>query len=1814
MSMIDNLAGLSLEEKRDLARKLLRDRNHLGATVFPLSEGQRALWFVYQLAPDSPAYNFVYAARIEAAIDELALEEAVSALFERHPLLRCTFSMPQRKPLFRVHDPVHAVVEFVGADGWSKERIVEHVRSAALVPFDLEKGPCVRIALYRTGPNESVLSLAVHHILADLWSMNLLVEELHGLYEAVIDGRAHALPSPTARYVDYIRWQRDWLISRHGARAWEFWKTALADAPPCLELPADRPRPKVQTYRGDAVSCSIEPVQLARLRDLAARENATLFTVFFSAALVLLRRYTGQDDLVIGTATAGRNRPEWERVVGYFLNQVPLRVRVDVHSDFVELVRRAQRAVLQALEHEDFPFNLIVDRLRPARDPSRSPIFQVMFIWDKSVEFSAHEPANGYPFGASQPAEPLVMEQCGAPFDLTLIVFEREDDLTFSIRYNVDLFDRATIERMAGHFQTLLGGVVDNPRRRLAELPILSDQEAKQILRFSQGPARSEARQLPPFSVLFEKQVERSPAATAVVCDGRATTYRELNSRANRLAHHLRKLGIRAGDLVGICLPRSSDMIATILAIWKAGAAYLPLDPTYPRLRLSGMIEDASPASIVTSGDLAPRLADFAGPLVVLDQAEAIEDEPDSNPVPSAAPDDLAYAIFTSGSTGKPKAALLRHRGLSNLSEAQLEVFGLGPSDRALQFASLSFDASVFEIVMPLRVGATLVVAGQSAIVPGPKLIALIRDERLTTVLLPPSVLALLPCVDLPELRTLIVAGEACPASLVSHWAPGRRFFNAYGPTETTVWASTAICSADGKPPSIGRPIANTRLFVLDDQKQLVPFGVPGELHIAGPGVGLGYLNRPELTLDHFVPNQYGDDDDGVLYKTGDIVRLRPDGELEFLGRRDHQIKIRGYRIDLGEIQEVLRQHPAVQDALVISQTLEGCDAPSLVGYLACADPGQCPIAQIRSLLRDRLPYYMVPAALVPMATLPIAFSGKVDRSALPPVNGAACRHDRATAHEPAGGDAPDGPVEAKLAQIWTAVLKNGPVGIHDNFFDLGGASLQTLEVVALAESAGISVTPELILQHQSIAELAPRCKLLNGWVEPPAFAAEPVVQPDHDSRGTSNSTKSSTRRTVIEGLGTYLPDQKLSTHDVISGCRVRLDLPIERMTGIKNRRIAGAGEYSIDLAAKAVADCLSRSACQPDEIDLLICCNISRCDGPDFQFSYEPSTAARLQERFGLVHALAFDLSNACAGTFTAIALADCFFQTGIFRNALVVSGEYITHLQRTAQLEIESFVDPRLACLTLGDSGVAILLGSSDSDGIGFQDLDLMTLGAHSDLCVARATERSHGGAIMLTDAVRASAITIREAVRHSLETLKRHGWVPESIDQLIMHQTSETTLDGAIREINRLSGREACHRDNTMYNLAELGNTATNTHMLALAEAIRTGRVRPGSKVVFAISGSGQTVGTALYAFGEARELLAPDPERDARSGRARVGQAFQPDVRLESLTYANHSSAAATGGDSNRRPSSALTTQNHLTRRVRIAAVATVPDPESSGVHHDALSMAVGAAESCIQNASIDRATVGLVLHAGVYRDDFQSEPALAAMAAGRLGINHLGPSLNGEKTLAFDLTNGAVGALNACFAATHWILVGRAARALVLASEVENNARFGPDALLGVQATGSALLLEESSTGEGFGRFCFRNFGEYVDDIRAFTATRAGAAMLNRECDPEWEQHFALCLRIAVAELLETEALSRDQIAFVLPPQGSSRFIAHLAEFLELPRGRFVELPGDQGDSFTSSLAYGFLEARRSGRARPGDLGLILSAGSGGQVGCCLYHF
>ena len=665
----------------------------------------------------------------------------------------------------------------------------------------------------------------------------------------------------------------------------------------------------------------------------------------------------------------------------------------------------------------------------------------------------------------------------------------------------------------------------------------------------------------------------------------------------------------------------------------------------------------------------------------------------------------------------------------------------------------------------------------------------------------------------------------------------------------------------------------------------------------------------------------------------------------------------------------------------------------------------------------------------------------------------------------------------------------------------------------------------------------------------------------------------------IIESLGVYLPPTEVTTAEILAGCRNPLAFPLERLTGIRSRRMAGVTEFSIDLASKAVARCLRNSRYEPRDIDLLICCNISRCDGPEFEFTFEPSTAVRLRQHFGFDRAVVFDITNACAGMFTGIRIADAAIKAGEVRRAMVVSGEYISHLIQTAQNEIEGFMDPRLACLTVGDAGAALILEPSADPASGFLDIEIFTLGEYGSYCVAKVTDREHGGAIMYTDSLKLASVSIKQGVMHAVEVQERNGWPPEGFDHLIMHQTSETTLNDTAREINAHFGRDICRAANTVSNLERRANTASTSHFVALMDRILDGSIRSGQKIVFGISGSGLTIGTAVYALDD-----LPD-----RIRRAELETRVPEKRSADSEKWSQH-----------REPP----------RRVRIENVATLEGPPPEG---DSVAAARAAAEISLDRSMHAREDIGVVIHAGVYRSDFISEPAIATMLAGELGINSRhGASEN--RTLAFDVFNGALGSLNACYVAAQMIRARQCGSALICASEIENNAAAGRPERRGVSESASSMVLDGCGGETGFGRFVFRSRGRGGNSFRSYTRAAKGKTWLQFEPGDETEEQQLGLACAAVRDLLELEGIDRMAVKVVLPPQITRGWIDRFALALELPRERFVDVTAVDSDLFTSSLAFAMRHVQETARASAGDVGLIVGVGSGGQVGCATYYF
>ncbi|MBE9159372.1 amino acid adenylation domain-containing protein [Nodosilinea sp. LEGE 06152] len=942
------------------------------STPSPLSFAQQRLWFLYQLAPHNPFYNVPAAIHLAGTLDRSALERSLQEIVRRHAALRTRFTTVDGQPVQVVEPNANvelAVVNLQSVALSERDRIRQQLATAeAQRPFNLTTDSLLRVTLLHFDAAESVLLLTMHHIVADGWSLGVLIRELGYFYTAFVEHQLPTLPPLPIQYTDFARWQRNWLQGEVLEKQLSYWRQQLQDLP-LLELPSDRPRPAVQTYRGATYPLHISPTLSQALETLSQQSGTSLFMTLLAAFQTLLYRYTGQEDIASGSPIANRHRSEVEGLIGFFVNSLVMRSDLSGNPTFRELLGRVRQVALGAYEHQDLPFEKLVEELDPDRDLSRNPLFQVAFALQNAPVQSLELPA--------LTLEPAPLESASTRFDLEVHLWESahglkslwrsQDGLSGFISYSTDLFDRDRIARLVSHFQTLLEGIVANPDARLSDLPLLTSEERQQILydwsigrsplapldKGEIGSAAEVSYQGQPgkkpvyFHHTVEAHAKQAPDAIALVTEAQTLTYQELDSQANQLAESLRQLGVRPNSLVGLCAERSADLVIGILGILKAGGAYVPLDPTYPSDRLQFILEDTQISILLTQSWLVKSLPASQAQVVCLDQPhpqlppsyrERNLGDKDSS--------DLAYVIYTSGSTGTPKGVLLPHRGLCNVVQAQQQVFQLTRTSRVLQFSSLSFDASIFEIALALGSGGTLYIPPKAAQLPGMALIEFLQENAITHALLTPAVLAVLPPRELPDLQVLITGGEACSSQVIDRWAVNRRFFNAYGPTEATIWATVAELQPGDNPLTIGRPILNTQVYILDANLNPVPAGIPGELYIGGAGVAQGYLNRPELTVERFVSAEFlglsvelksafstdstADKQHSTLYKTGDRLLYNRDGTIQFLGRVDHQIKIRGFRVELGEIETALQHHPAIQDAVVIPSA-----ASSLIAYFS---------------------------------------------------------------------------------------------------------------------------------------------------------------------------------------------------------------------------------------------------------------------------------------------------------------------------------------------------------------------------------------------------------------------------------------------------------------------------------------------------------------------------------------------------------------------------------------------------------------------------------------------------------------------------------------------------------------------------------------------------------------------------------------------------------------------------------------------------------------------------------------------------------------
>ncbi len=1005
-----------------------------------LSYAQERLWFLDQLEPKSPFYNIAGAVRLRGELDPVALEETINEIVRQHEVLRTTFDMINGQPIQIINPAQRLTLQVLDLSGLLEQEreseLKRLVAEEAQQPFDLAKGPLMRVRLISLGEGDNVILLTRHHIISDGWSLSILIREMSVLYEAFSTGKPSPLAELTFQYADYAHSQREWLQGEVLDKQLEYWKRQMAGAPPVLELPTDHPRPPVQSFNGSVESVVLPGSLSDGLKELSRKEGATLFMTLLAAFQAMLSRYSGQEKIVVGTPIASRNRTELENLIGLFLNTLALHTDLGGDPCFVELLHRVREVALGAYAHQDLPFEKIVEELQPARDTSRSPVFQVMFTLQNTPRVSIQRPG--------MKLNSVGGEAYTTKFDLSLAMMDREDGLVASLQYNTRLFEAATIKRMIGHFQTLLDSILSDPLLPLSLLPMLSPAERSQLLLDFNDTDSDFSRHLC-IHHLFEAQVDRSPDAVALVFNDHRISYSELNQCSNQLAHYLQKLGVGPESLVGICLERSVEMVVSLLGILKAGGAYLPIDPYYPLDRISFMIEDSSLNLLLTQQQLLSLLGQQPADMVCIDSISPLLDQqPSSNPTCEVESRNAAYLIYTSGSTGRPKAVVIEHKSVVNFLTSMEQKLAISSEDVLVAVTTLSFDIAGLEIYLPLKAGARVEIASREEGWDGEKLAERLAKSKATMMQATPASWRMLMESGWRAERgfKVLCGGEGLAGELARQLKGSEaEVWNLYGPTETTIWSGGYEVEEEerGIMP-VGRPIANTQIYVLGDRGEMKGIGGRGEIYIGGEGVGRGYAGRADQTAERFVPDGYSKRKGARMYRTGDEGRMREDGKIEFVGRMDNQVKVRGYRIELGEIEEVLRGLEEVREAVVVVRE-DGRGEKELVCYVVEEREGIVSREELIERVSKRLPEYMVPKKYVVMKELPLTGSGKVDRKALPTIDEGGTEIEEYIAART--------PTEEKLAEIWGEVLKVERVGIRNNFFGLGGHSLLATQLIS---------------------------------------------------------------------------------------------------------------------------------------------------------------------------------------------------------------------------------------------------------------------------------------------------------------------------------------------------------------------------------------------------------------------------------------------------------------------------------------------------------------------------------------------------------------------------------------------------------------------------------------------------------------------------------------------------------------------------------------------------------------------------------------------
>lgn len=1059
------LAALSPEKRALLERQLgavtpiaVANRTKPAPNVrsFPLSIAQQRVWFLEQLEPGHSLYNLPMIRRFREPVDPQKVEKAINEVIRRHDSLRTTFRLEEGVPVQEIRPDLTVNIEVTDLEAISIEMREEEARRRALAaarqPFDLERGPLIAGHLLRLDPADYVLVVTMHQIVSDRWSLGVFASEFGTIYGALCHGNTYFLPSLAMKYSDFMLAQREGLQEDTLERLTAYWTRKLDGMAPLLDLPTDRARPRLQTFQSRSLVRRYPRSAADALYRLAGQQSATPFMALLALFNVLLHRFSGISDIVVGSPVKSRGHPEQDRLIGLFANTLILRTDLTGHPSFREVLARVRGVTSDAYGHQDLPLQNLLEEVNPNRDLSYNPLFQVFFSADdiKSAPL--------YRTGFSN------LERFASEFDISLNIIETDEELVATFEFNSALFSEGTADSLAETYGDLIESAGSSPDLPIAELSLVSSVTRELLIDSSATPGCMPRAST--LHALFELQAQATPTAPALRFDNETYSYGVVDANANQLAWALRELGTGPEMIVGICMERTPEWVMAVLAVLKTGAAFLPLDPSYPSERIAFMLADANVGIILTHDSLRDRLPPFAGTIWCLGREwPRIAQLPSQPQRTSISPDGLAYIIYTSGSTGWPKGVLVPHRCACNTMQTIADALQLPAGTRVLQFGSLSFDLSIYDLLMAFGCGGTLCLASTDVLLPGQPLADTLRELRINAVALPPSALNLLPTTDLPDLHTIMAGGEALSAELALRWSsPTRRVINGYGPTEATIWSTYYQCSGDEAAPPIGRAVSGTQAYVLDPLAEPVPYGFPGELYLGGAGVARGYINHSDLTAERYIPDPFSGEPGSRLYRTGDRASLQPDGNIQFLGRMDSQIKLHGYRIELQEIESTLTRHPQVAEAAVVIQRSSRGE-PRLAAFCTVRGDTATTRQELLLYLRRHLPKYMVPEVFTILERLPVSASGKLDRQKLsdwpaPEFDGP---------REVAAGSEP----EEKIAQIFAEVLNADRVGPSDSFFELGGHSLLAIRAIGrLNETFRVSLSIRDLFENPVVADL----------------------------------------------------------------------------------------------------------------------------------------------------------------------------------------------------------------------------------------------------------------------------------------------------------------------------------------------------------------------------------------------------------------------------------------------------------------------------------------------------------------------------------------------------------------------------------------------------------------------------------------------------------------------------------------------------------------------------------------------------------------------